>query len=299
MSFVAIESLSIIGLRRAGGAEDAEPKTGVVAGQSGFRDRRQVRGNARALGLAGRQGLDRAGLDESEHGRGRRKHDLNSAGDEIGDGLRATRIKHAGHLYSGHLLEQFGSQGAGRCRRPTLRTADSSGFCLASAINSATLLTPSFGFTTRMLGSEPMSVMGARSFSKFGPLPGIIVVLIVAAIVANKQRVAVVLGARDIFGCNHAAGAGMVLDDDDSVPRTSPSFWPTMRAATSALDPAANPTTGEPGASDSFHRPTTDRGKTQNSAARRRVNRLDGSCGIPFVGDPGATKPDGRRAPQF
>ena len=108
----------------------------------------------------------------------RREHHGDASGNQVGRGLSAAAgVGHVRHLDVGQHLEQF----AGQMRRAA--DADRTEEQLvrldfASAISSRTLLTPSEGCTTRMLGTVATSAIGVSSLARSVDWLGEIAVLV-------------------------------------------------------------------------------------------------------------------------
>ena len=96
--------------RRAGRRHQPVAQRRLVAGQAGFRDRRQIGQEARALRAAHRQRPQQAGLGLPMGGRDRGEHHRDMAAEEIGDGRAGALVGNVGELDARHGGEQLAGQ---------------------------------------------------------------------------------------------------------------------------------------------------------------------------------------------
>src|ERR1051325_10846536 len=94
----------------AGGDEDAVPAEDVEAGEAGFGDGGEVGGEGGALDGGDGEAAEAAGLDVRQACGADGEHDLDLAGEEVGDRGGNRLVGGVQHVHAGHLLEELGGE---------------------------------------------------------------------------------------------------------------------------------------------------------------------------------------------
>src|ERR1051326_7274952 len=98
------------GARGAGGDEDAVPAEDVEAGEAGFGDGGKVGGEGGALDGGDGEAADAAGLDVRQACGADGEHELDLAGEKVGDRRGNGLVRDVHHVHAGHLLEELGGE---------------------------------------------------------------------------------------------------------------------------------------------------------------------------------------------